>query len=321
MASQDARTVHPDSVVRSQQSILTLDKSDAPFFAQINKACSILGIHMRMQEHWKEMNGVGATPSMSDDVTPTPDHAHALRWLLRKFQSAEAGPFSPHLEVKAWVLFAKLIRLTHLSTVARLVKEFHFIKTLKETFHWLHEHCNTEGLPPPSGGYKDLTSSDSGSESGSSFLTEGNTARKRKIDGTEIVPHREPQGSIVDAENLYVVLCGVVKQLEDFANDVTHVHGYAAHHIRAALKSSPEEAAIILGSSIYVANHVIQTTNRSSARNWPTPSWASRKRLEETAFASCISPMIEFWNLPFPGVCGPNDESQHVSCVQHKVLR
>lgn len=293
------------------RSILHLDKSEESFPSQIGAAGSILGIPL--DEERKDVIESEGGQSERQITRSDPRHGHALRWLLKKFQSAGAGAHSPRLHFKAWILLRELLIRTTLATAARLLKEFKFINTLKETFHWLQENFDRDRLPssPQDGTGSD--SSQSGSETESSTSDEQTSARKRKIDGNEIVPHRESDGPDLALDTLYAAICTVVKQLKDFIIDPEDVLGYAAEHMRAALKSSPEEAAVILGSSIYLANRILQTPNRNHRRNRRSSTRSSPKTLEETAFESCISPMIEFWNLRFPGGHGSIDEAQNVN--------
>jgi len=297
-----------------------LDRSEESFPTQIDAASSILGIclHKRQTEIIESEDD----HSESQITRSDPRHGHALRWLLKKFQSAESGPHSPRLHLKAWILLRKLLVRIPPATVARLLKEHKFIKTLKETFHWLHENFDQDQLSSSPRDDAESDSSESGSsESGSgsgidtSSSDDQTSARKRKLDGTEIIPHRESEGPAVVLDTMYVAMCGVVKQLRDFVTDPGDVLGYTAEHMRAALKSSPEEAAIILGSSIYLVNHILQTPNRSHRRNRKTPIRISKGKLEEDAFESRISSMIEFWTFRFPGGHGAIDDPQNVSTL------
>lgn len=292
-----------------------MDRSEESFPTQIDAAGSILGI--RLQKQQREIIESEDDHSESQTTRSDPRHGHALRWLLKKFQSAESGPHSPGLHLKAWILLRKLLVRTPPATVARLLKEHKFIKTLKETFHWLHENFDQDQLSSSSRDGAETDSSESGSGSGieTSSADDQTSARKRKLDGTEIIPHRELEGPAVVLDTLYVAMCGVVEQLRDFIMDPGDVLGYAAEHMRAALKSSPEEAAIILGSSIYLVNHILQTPSRSHRRNRKTPIRISREKLDEDAFRSCISPMIEFWTLRFPSGHGAIDDPQNVSTL------
>lgn len=291
-----------------------MDRSEESFPTQIDAAGSILGIHLQKQQ--KEIIESEDDHSESQITRSDPRHGHALRWLLKKFQSAESGPHSPRLHLKAWILLRKLFVRTPLATVARLLKEHKFIKTLKGTFHWLHENFDQDQLSSsPRDGGTDSSESGSGSGIESSSSDDETSARKRKLDGTEVIPHRESEGPAVVLDTLYVAMCGVVEQLRYFIMDPGDVLGYAAEHMRAALKSSPEEAAIILGSSIYLMNHILQTPSRSHRRNRKTPIRILKENLEEDAFESCISPMIEFWTLRFPGGHGAIDDPQNVSTL------
>jgi len=307
----EADLLKPDITVRSQQSILTLDKSEEPFPTQLDIAGSILSINL--DEQWKEIIQSADGQPQRQNIISDPRHGHALRWLLKRLQSGEAGPHSPRLSIRAWILLRVLLIRTPLTNAARLLKEHKFIKTLKETFHWLHENFNQEQLSSYPQDSARSKSSESGRGSGSSSSDEQTTGRKHKRDGTEISLHRESDGPVVVLDTLFVAICGVVRQLENFIIDPGHVHKYAAEHMRAALKSSPEETAIMLGSSMYLVNHILQAPNRSRRRNRKTSTWASQKSLEDTVYKSCISSMIEFWSLFSQNVHGPSGDLNNVS--------
>lgn len=299
-------------ISRSQRSILTLDKSDERFPSQISSAAAILGIHL--DEQWKELINLERGQEPRQVVGSDPRHGHTLRWLLRKWQSAEAGRHGPRLYFKAWILLRELLIRTPLTNAARLLKEHKFVNTLKETFQWLYGNYDQAQLLCYLEDGTISNPSNVSPESGNSSSDEQTTARKRKVDGTESVPHRKSDGPTVALDTLYVTICGVIRQLEYFIIDPGHVYGYAAEHMRAALKSSPDEASIILGASMYLVNHILQAPNRSRRRNRrPSATWASRKRLEDTAYESCTSPMIEFWSFRSPGGHSPSDELNNVS--------
>lgn len=71
-----------------QRSILSLDKSDAPFSTLIDKACEFLDIQL-------EEDGITLLYDKSDArrrVRFDPRADWALRWLLKNLQTAETRP-------------------------------------------------------------------------------------------------------------------------------------------------------------------------------------------------------------------------------------
>ena len=83
-----AKAEKPDHS-RASSSILSLDKSDAPFATQLQEACDLLEIVINDSSKNKSSEEA-CTNTKSIPFTPRGEFA--LRWLLKKFQVAEAGP-------------------------------------------------------------------------------------------------------------------------------------------------------------------------------------------------------------------------------------
>ena len=83
-----ANHVKPSSNGPSQRSILSLDKSDAPFSTLIDEACDFLDIQL-------EEDGITLLYDMEKldvRVGSDPRVDWALRWLLKNLQTAEVRP-------------------------------------------------------------------------------------------------------------------------------------------------------------------------------------------------------------------------------------
>ena len=86
--SSCANEVKHSSNRLSQRSILSLDKSDAPFSTLIDEACDFLGIRL-------EEDGITLLydkSSLNIEVGSDPRVDWALRWLLKNLQTAEVRP-------------------------------------------------------------------------------------------------------------------------------------------------------------------------------------------------------------------------------------
>lgn len=83
-----ANDVKPSSNGPAQRSILSLDKSDAPFSTLIDEACHFLDIQL-------EEDGITLLydkDSLDIQVGSDPRVDWALRWLLKNLQVAEVRP-------------------------------------------------------------------------------------------------------------------------------------------------------------------------------------------------------------------------------------
>ena len=83
-----ANDVKPSSNGPSQRSILSLDKSDAPFSTLIDEACDFLDIQL-------EEDGITLLydkNKLDIEVGSDPRVDWALRWLLKNLQTAEVRP-------------------------------------------------------------------------------------------------------------------------------------------------------------------------------------------------------------------------------------
>ena len=79
------------------------------------------------------------------------------------------------------------------------------------------------------------------------------TSRKRKRDGElQAGAPRTPRS----IRYLYTVVCCNVIQLQDIMGDMTQ--GYAIEHLKAALKCSPENTAIILDCTALIVNYLVR---------------------------------------------------------------
>lgn len=122
------------------------------------------------------------------------------------------------------------------------------------------------------------------------------TSKKRKVDGTEVTASGEVVNTATGAFRvLYLAICGTVKQLQSLTVDSQQRQGFAVEHIKSSLRSSPENAAHILGSFFYLTNRMIQT---------PCSYWHQKriftsqlqKLLLNTGYGSCIFPAINLWS-------------------------
>ena len=185
-----------------------------------------------------------------------------------------------------------------LTNVARLLSTHNFMTILRKTLIWFQTRVsrvavssdvgvgNEESLNPPE------DSSDTVEDS----TRESRTSKKRKLDGTEVSTSEEAVSTATGAFRvLYLAICATVRQLESLTMDPEQTQGFAVEHMKSSLRSSPENAAHILGCSFYLTNRIIH----SLQRHWHQERVFTRelqKFVVDTGYRSCISPMIHLWN-------------------------
>lgn len=145
---------------------------------------------------------------------------------------------------------------------------------------------NEEMLDPPDDSSDTVGSSSSGLR----------MSRKRKLDGTEIVTSKEMMNTATGAFRvLYLAICAALRQLQSLAMDSEKTQDFAVEHMKSSLRSCPDEAAQIVGSSFYLTNRLIQTPQR----HWHQRRIFTKelqKLLADSGYGSCIFPTIGLWN-------------------------
>ena len=185
-----------------------------------------------------------------------------------------------------------------LTSVARLLIAHQFTSVLRKTLGWLQRQVHRVAVSPDvEFGIQELFDSpEESSDTAESSSGGPRTPKKRKLDGTEVTASREAVSTATGAFRIvYLAICRTVSQLQVLTMGPEQTHGFAVEHMKSSLRSSPEDAAHILGSSFYLTNRLIQTT----------PGYFHRKKvftrelqqlLANTGYSSCIIPAIDLWN-------------------------
>lgn len=187
---------------------------------------------------------------------------------------------------------------TPLTSVARLLSAHRFTNILRDTLRWLQQHVkHVNSSPDVEVRDEELLDlpEDSPDTVESSSSTQ-RTSKKRKVDGTEVAA----SGEVVSFSSgafrvLYLAICGTVRHLQSLTEDPQNIRGFAVEHMKSSLRSSPEDAAHILGSSFYLTNRMIQT----SYSHWHQKMIFTnelQKLLLDTGYRSCIFPAINLWS-------------------------
>ena len=196
------------------------------------------------------------------------------------------------------MVIQELVIRTPLTSVARLLCAHQFTSVLRNTLGWLQRQVIRAIVSPDvEFGNEELFDSREGSSDDAGSSSNGpRTSKKRKLDGTEVTASEEAVSTATGAFRVvYLAICGTISQLQTFIIDPEQTHGFAVEHMKSSLRSSPEDAAHILGSSCYLTNRLIQTPQGYFYRK-KVFTRELQQLLANTGYSSCIIPAIDLWN-------------------------
>ncbi|KAI4196870.1 MAG: hypothetical protein LQ350_006290 [Teloschistes chrysophthalmus] len=286
------------------QNILSLNDSTSPLVEQIETACKILDIEL-------EGSSEGPEIARKRPGSQGPREEWALRWLLKKLETAESNSPSVLLELKVWLLFGELIPRLPLTNLARLLRDHGFLNIIQNTLKSLADAMGRDGNSVHEALQSPTTRSNgSSSEAGSSSATidadeTERRSKKRNRDGT--YKERSSVTSALDLRPAFCRLCGVLRQLQAFVQDESH--GYAVEHLKMALRAPTEQAANIFGRFLTVAYSLflkdptarayeqsipLKESIESSIHIWKSRSVSTNRSSTNLLFADeCFLPMLE----------------------------
>ena len=168
----------------------------------------------------------------------------------------------------------ELLVIIPVSNIARLLNDYNFTSTVQKTFNWLNSQVEqTKKL------LLSATREDSAAIADSSSTTiepspvdQPKKSRKRKRDGAQTSSFTRTNLEN-DSERLYVSICSVTGQLDTLIGASPEGQlNFATEHLRSAFRSSPEQAAEILGSALtvtrlFIGNERSSTILGDSARS------------------------------------------------------
>lgn len=210
---------------------------------------------------------------------------------------------SPCADFRAWLLLRELLVLIPMSNIARLLDAHTFTVTLQKTFNWLNGKV---GRVPSVSTLYSLDNAAVIADSSSATIEpspvdQPKKSRKRKRDGsqTSSLKSINPEN---DSECLYTSVCCVIKQLHTLTG--TSPEGsldFATEHLKSAFRSSPEQAAEILGSalrvaSLFIDNHQTTLILGDSACYLESEDRSQYIRDITRVHEACISAVAYIWD-------------------------
>ena len=196
------------------------------------------------------------------------------------------------------MVIQELVIRTPLTSVARLLCAHQFTNVLRNTLGWLQRQVHRMTVSPDVESVNEelFDSPEESSDAGESSSNGPRTSKKRKLDGTEVTASEEAVSTATGAFRVvYFAICGTIGQLQTLTIDPEQMHGFAVEHMKSSLRSAPEDAAHILGSSFYLTKHFIQTSHGYFYRK-KVFTTELQKLLANTGYISCIIPAINLWN-------------------------
>lgn len=207
------------------------------------------------------------------------------------------------MDFRAWLLLRELLVLTPPSNIARLLNAHNFTATLQKTFNWLKRQVgHRQSLP-----IFDLhENAEVIADSSSATIEPSPTnqlkrSRKRKRDGSQTSSSQSTSPEN-DSERLYVSICSAIKQLNTLIGvSLEGSLDFATEHLKCAFRSSPEQAAEILGSGLEVSSFFIDNNQPTlilgdSAHYHKSEDRSQYVRDIAHVHDTCISAVASIWD-------------------------
>lgn len=207
---------------------------------------------------------------------------------------------------------------TPLTNVARLLSVHKFTASLQKVFKWMRGQADRGTGQPISPLSWDPAASSS--ETIEASTTKRPTkSRKRKRD--------EPQSgllqkSIDDLGFLFASICSTIEKLQAIIKGPTGPRDFAIEHLKSAMRSSPEQAADILGSSMVLANLIFDdehqpTRSLGHSASPEDPDKQSQSIRDAAVHEACIACIVEIWNSCTATAEDSSSQSKRVSTLWH----
>lgn len=203
---------------------------------------------------------------------------------------------------------------TSLTNAARLLNAHKFTALLQKIFKWMGGQADPGTVQPnfPLSRDSDASSSDTIE---TSATERPKNSRKRKRDDQQADPSLQSTG---DLGYLFASICSTIVQLQAMVNGPTRLRDFAIEHLKSAIRSSPEQAADILGSSMVLAGLIFDKENQSSRNLADSASSEDSDKQSQgigpvaVVFEACIGCIVELWNS-----CSTSTEESafHSKCV------
>lgn len=207
---------------------------------------------------------------------------------------ADGSP-SPSLNPQAWLLLSELIACTPLATTSRLLNTFKFPILLRDTLQYLQELAVHKESTGADHSINPSVAETSSATLGTAQAEGGRKSKKRKRDGEQSIPTALRTQDIC---GIFVSILSTLILLLDLANGPSAAsQGFAVEHLKAALKTSPDDATDLLSSAFTIVNAILLAESDDPGRN-----------ILDEVLISLISSTINYWEQS----CFPAESSDYI---------
>ena len=179
-----------------------------------------------------------------------------------------------------------------ITVAARLLSAHKFTHVLEKVFRWLDSAEDpTQSLALSIEDLRTLQTTPSRESSSSATVQEvpiniGKKSGKRKRGSLEPESHEPKYPSSPDKYTLHLSICSTVKQVEVRTHTISAgMDGFAAEHMKSALRASTDQSARILGRAIGSLRHILQIK-------------LHKEQLKETeVHDTLLRPILDIWDM------------------------
>lgn len=207
---------------------------------------------------------------------------------------------------------------TPLTNTARLLSAYKFTALLQKILKWMRGQADRG-----TGQSNSLLSWDpaaSSSDTIEASVTERPmNSRKRKRDDPQSGPL---QKSIGDLRFLFASICSTIVKLQAIING-TRLRDFAIEHLKSAIRSSPEQAADIFGSSMVLASLIFEEESQNF-RNLANPASSEDSDRQSQSIGplaavheACINCVVKIWKTCSASTEDSSFQSKCVSTLRH----
>lgn len=208
---------------------------------------------------------------------------------------------------------------TPLTNTARLLSAHKFTALLQKIFKWMRGQAHRG-----TGQSNSLLSWDpaaSSSDTIEASVTERPiNSRKRKRDDPQSGPL---QKTIGDPRFLFASICSTIVKLQAIIDGPTRLRDFAIEHLKSAIRSSPEQAADILGSSMVLASLIFEEESQNFRNLANSASSEDSDRQSQSigplaaVHEACINCIVKIWNTCSASTEDSSFQSKCVSTLRH----
>lgn len=210
---------------------------------------------------------------------------------------------------------------TPLTNVARLLSAHKFTASLQKIFKWMRGQAD-RGTGQPNSPLSWDPAASSSETIEASTTKRPTKSRKRKRDDPQ---SGLLQSSVEDLGFLFASICSTIEKLHAIIKGPTGPRDFAIEHLKSAMRSSPEQAADILGSSMVLTSLIFDdehqpTRSLGDSASSEDSDKQSQSIRDAAVLEACIACIVEIWNSCKATAEDSSSQSKRVSTLWHDLI-